>query len=143
MEIMVQLLVGEWGTRLVEWIIKPECTYVRKVSVQNFFRGLKADQRVMDRHGEVAGCHVFFRVDVKLIGQDFIDLGVQDCDRAGFGSRKFFLQGDRFFQFSDLLQDFDDRRNSTWIVEQIHETFLDIGMADDSIEFMEQGLTYA
>ena len=140
---MVQLLVGEWGTRLVEWIIKPECTYVRKVSVQNFFRGLKADQRVMDRHGEVAGCHVFFRVDVKLIGQDFIDLGVQDRNGAGFGSGEFFLQGDRFFQFSDLLQDLDNHGNGTWIVEQIHEALLDIGTADDSIEFMEQGLTYA
>lgn len=85
---------------------------------------------------------MFFRVDVKLIGQNFIDLGIQYSDGAGFGTGKFCLQGDRIFQFSDLLQKFDDYGYSTRIVNEFNKAFLNTGTADDPIEFMEQGLSH-
>lgn len=85
---------------------------------------------------------MFFRVDVKLIGQNFVDLGVQYRDGAGFGAGEFFLQRDRIFQFPNLLQKFDNYGYSTRIVNKFDKTFLNIGTADEPVEFMKQGLSH-
>ena len=84
MEIMVQLLVGEGGGRLVEWIIQTECVHICKVLLQDVFSRIETDQRVVNRHREVTGCIVFTGVHFKLGGQDLVELGVQHSDGAGF-----------------------------------------------------------
>lgn len=92
----------------MEWIIEAEGAYLCEMFLQYCLRGIKSDQRVVDRHCKVTGCFILFRVYIKLCGQNFIDLRVQYRDGADFGAGKFFPQRSCFFKFSDLLQKLDD-----------------------------------
>lgn len=97
----------------------------------------------MDGHREVTGCVVFLRFHLEFGGEDLSDLGVQHRNGAGFGTRQFFLQGNRVFELPDLLQDPDNGRDRTRVANQLHKAFLDTGAAEELIEFMEQELPAA
>jgi hypothetical protein len=80
------------------------------------------------------------RFHVELGGEDLPQLGVQDGNGAGFGAGQFLLQRDGVFKFSDLLQDPDDDRDHARIADQLDETHLNSGAAEELVEFMEQDL---
>ena len=103
MEIMVQLLVGEGGGRLVEWVIESEGAHICKMLLQDVFSSIEMDQRIMDRHCEVTRCVVLPEVHFELSGQDLVELGVQYCDGAGFCAGQFLLQRDGVFELSSFL----------------------------------------
>lgn len=136
---MVQLLVGKRGGRLVEGIVEPDRAQAGEVVLQDAMGGLEVQERVPDRHGEVAGGVVFFQFCIEVRGQDLVELGVQNCDGASLRAQEFFLQGDGVLQFAGLLQDFYGLRDHAPVMDQVHELPLDGGKAEELIRPVKQG----
>lgn len=107
--------------------------------LQDIKRRFEAQERVADRHGEVAGDIMLLQLHIEVCCQDLVDLGVQDRDGAGPGARKFFLQGDGFFEFPDLLQDLHGLCDRARVVDQAHEFFPHPGKAEELVHPLEQG----
>jgi hypothetical protein len=117
MEIIVQLLVGEWDRRLVEWVFQAKCAHIRKMLLQDSLSGIEADERIVNGHGKIAGCFVFMGFHIEFGGQDLPDLGVQHRDGCGFGAGQSLLQGDGVFELPSFLQDLDDHRERARFVK--------------------------
>lgn len=123
----------------MERIVQPDGAEVGEVVLQDGVGGLEAQERVMHRHGEVAGGVVLFQLCIEVGGQNLVELGVQDCNGASLCAQEFFLQGDGVFQFADLLQDLYGLCHCAAVMDQIHELLLDGGKAEELIRFVEQG----
>lgn len=102
-------------------------------------RDIEAQERVADRHGEVAGGIVFVRLNFKLGRQYFVDLRVQYFNRVRLRARQFFLQRNGILEPPDFLQGFYRDRNRARVVDQFDESRLNPRMAEESIHLVKQG----
>ena len=91
----------------------------------------------MDRHCKVTGRLMLCQADLKLVGQNFVELCVQHCNGAGFGAGQFFFQWDRVFELPNTLQDLHDHGDRARVVEQCNKTGLYVGTAEELIRSME------
>lgn len=69
------------------WVIQFHGAEILKVVLQDHMRRIKAQKRIVDRHGEVAGDFRLAQLRFELCGQDFIELGIQYLNGAGFRAR--------------------------------------------------------
>ena len=107
-KVAIQLIIGKGPGRLMKGIGQLNRIEIRKVALQVFLCGREAQERIVDRHGEVAWDFGFLQLRFELGGQDLADLDVQHFDGTCLCSWKFFLEWDGGLELASLLQDPDD-----------------------------------